>query len=74
MTDQLDFWALKEANYFGDRNDGARWLQEHPEDPYWMAHELTNALFVDRPYDQDDFSRLFTENWKLAREIHGIEN
>lgn len=58
-----DFWELERTpGFFADRNDGARWLQEHLEDPYWMAHQLAE---IDRDYSN------FKEYWEMAREIHG---
>lgn len=69
MTQELDFWALKEGGHFKDRIESTDWINAHKNDPYWMAHELTNALMGDGAWPQE----LFLENWKLAREIHGIE-
>ena len=65
MIISQDFWELKDVpGYFGCRNDAAQWLQDHREDPYWMAHQLNNAN------SQDGYDH-FEEYWKLARETHG---
>lgn len=62
---QPDFWVLQQTpGFFADRNDGARWLQDHKEDPYWMAHQL---MCGGRGED-------FIEHWKLASEIKGYSD
>lgn len=72
MTQELDFWALKESGFFKDRIESTDWINTHKDDPYWMAHQLVNALRTNEPWD-DAWSDRFLECWKLAREIHGIE-
>lgn len=63
-----DFWELKETpGVFGSHNDAAGWIQAHKDDPYWMAHQLYNAANECRP-------AIFSEYWKMAREIKGYEN
>jgi hypothetical protein len=71
VSTEADYWVLKDAGFFEDHNDGATWLQEHKDDPYWMAHQLTDALRLpNEPWSSEQF----IECWKLAREIHGIES
>lgn len=63
-----DCWELKKVpGYFAHDGEVAQWLQNHKEDPYWMAHQLNNAN------SRDGYGH-FVEYWKMAREIHGYDN
>lgn len=62
-----DYFELKKVpGFFGSDNEGALWLQEHKDDPYWMAHQLNNAV------SPQDYSH-FEEYWQMARQIRGYE-
>jgi hypothetical protein len=65
-----DFWELEKVpGYFAFYNDGARWLQDHKDDPYWMGHQLADAVATQNynPYPY------FLEFWQMAREIKGFQ-
>lgn len=54
-----DYLALEAAGEIpeGRSNKGAAWLQAHPEDPYWKAHEL---------YSHSEYTRTFKDCWEEA--------
>jgi hypothetical protein len=77
MPEGPDFWEMEKVPglFNPNGNDGAHWLQTHKEDPYWMAHQLAEAVWVSDPEDPHHFDPWphFREFWKMAREIKGYE-
>lgn len=55
-----DYKALESVGEIltGHTNKGARWLNDHPNDPYWRAHRMCNH--------QNDWSE-FPRFWRTAR-------